>query len=57
MTLRDTGVLDEDEEDMLENINMADYDRDEERVREERRLQGRYVSYSYISQNDSYHTH
>ena len=35
LTLRDTGVLDEDGEDMLENINMTDYDRDAER--EERR--------------------
>ena len=35
LTLRDKGVLDEDGEDMLENINMTDYDRDAER--EERR--------------------
>ena len=33
-------MLDEDEEDMLENINMADYDRDEGEPRR-RRLQGR----------------
>jgi len=33
LTLRDADVLDEDGEDMLENINMADYDRDEERLK------------------------
>lgn len=56
LTLRDTDVLDEDGEDMLENLNMADYDRDEERA-ERRKKASRPVYVCFLTPLISNITH